>query len=104
MKENLNRTEVRDWYLSQYHLIKAVNALNRDGTEQLSNDPEFSNWFLTMFELFAGSFVEFVFSKTKYQTEKRKLLPKRFYEFIEKKKIDKRKEEEYRESRPDLYD
>lgn len=104
MKENLNREDVREWYLTECGLIKAVHVLNNDVTKHLGKDTEFNEWFLTMYDVFTESFVNFVFSKTKHLTEKRKTLVERFHEFIEKKKVDKQKEEEYRESRPDLYD
>lgn len=104
MKENLNREDVREWYLTECGLIKAVHTLNDSAGDHLGKDTEFNKWFLAMYDVFTEAFVNFVFSKTKHHTEKRKTLVTRFHEFIEKKKNDKQKEEEYRESRPDLYD
>lgn len=104
LKNNLSRSDVADFYKMQCACLKALDILSASVSEHLGNDKEFNKWFLSMHDMFVSQFVTFVFSKTRFQTEKREVVSRRFKEFVQKKKKDKEKEEEYRESRPDLYD
>ena len=104
LKNNLYREDVRNWYKSECTCLKALDLLDISVQKHLGKDEEFNKWFLLMYDLFTESFVNYVFSKTRHSTEKREVVAERFLEFVQIKKMDKEKEEEYRESRPDLYD
>lgn len=104
MKDNLYREDVRELYLWNCGMLKVLDKLNDQVIEFLGNDEDFNKWFLMMYDVFTDQFVQYVFSKTTYRTEKRTVVAQRLKEFIEIKRADKTREEEYRESRPDLYD
>lgn len=104
MKNNLNRQDVKDFYITECVCLKALDILSVEVKNKLTSDIEFNKWFLKMFDMFASQFVEFTFKNHNASTIKREEVVKSFHNFVLKKQKDKEREDSYRDSRPDLYE